>query len=101
MLVVSLNEGDYVMIGDNIKIHYDSKRGADQLAIGIEAPREVSVLRGKLYEEGIAKLAEQGDEEAIVLSKKLKKEYKERRRLSAIRRAKHAEQERRASIKSS
>ena len=101
MLIVSLREGDYVMIGDNIKVHYDSRRGADQLAIGIEAPRDVSVLRGKLYEEGIAKLAEEGDEEALALSKKLKKEYKERRRLSALRQAKYVERERRASIKSS
>ena len=52
MLIVSLASGEYVKIGDNIKVHFDHKVNRDTLDIAIEAPREIKVLRGKLYEEG-------------------------------------------------
>jgi len=57
MLRISLREGDYVMLGDNIRISYDSMNGKNHLVLGIEAPREVEVLRGKIYEERIEKMA--------------------------------------------
>ena len=95
MLIVTLNEGDYVMIGDSIRVHFDHKNGRDSLALGIEAPRDLTVLRGKLYEEGIAEKAATGDIEAQRLSTKLKAEYKERRRKSYIRRGRRDKQERR------
>jgi len=41
------------MIGDNIKVHFDHKINKDTLDIAIEAPREISVLRSKLYEESL------------------------------------------------
>ena len=53
MLMISLNKGEYVMIGDNIKVHFDHKINKDTLDIAIEAPREISVLRSKLYEESL------------------------------------------------
>jgi len=95
MLLVTLSEGDYIMIGENIKVHFDHKAGRDTLALGIEAPKEVSILRGKLYEEGIAKMADEGDVEAQKLSRKLKKEYEDRRKKSYIRKARRENQERR------
>ena len=96
MLVVTLREGDYVMIGDNIKVHYNRPNGKDQLAIGIEAPKEVEIIRGKLYEERVAEKAAEGDKEAQILSKQLKKEYVERRRKANFRQARRDDQKRRS-----
>ena len=95
MLIVTLTEGDYVMIGDSICVHYDHVRGKNVFALGIDAPKDVKVLRGKLYEEGIAAQAATGDEEAQVLSRQLKSDYKERRRRAGIRSARREAQNRR------
>jgi len=51
MLAITLNEGDYVMIGDNIRVHFDHKISRDSLSLGIEAPRDVPVLRKKHHEQ--------------------------------------------------
>jgi len=55
MLVVSLAEGDYIMIGDKIRVHFDHKVSRDSLSLGIEAPRDIQILRGKLCEGGKAR----------------------------------------------
>lgn len=49
MLVLSRKEGEIILIGDNIKITITRIRG-DRVRVGIEAPREVTVLRGELAE---------------------------------------------------
>jgi len=86
MLIVTVYEGEYVMIGDNIRVHFDHKNGRDSLALGIEAPKDVQVLRGKLYEDEVARNAANGDEDAKILSAKLQAEHNERRRVSLARR---------------
>lgn len=95
MLYVTLREGDYVRIGDDIRIHYADRDGRDVFALGIEAPKDVTVLRGKLYEETIRQQAEAGCEDSKRLYQKLRKEYEERRDKAATRRAKRDAQERR------
>ena len=95
MLVLTLRQGDYLMIGDGIKVHYEAMEGKDHLILGIDAPREVPVVRGKIYEEAIAKQAAEGDEEAKILSRKLKKDYADRQRKADIRRRRRENQERR------
>ena len=52
MLAVTLVEGDYIMIGDKIRVHFDHKVSRDSLSLGIEAPRDVQILRGKLCDGG-------------------------------------------------
>jgi len=88
MLIVTVYEGEYVMIGDNIRVYYDHKNGRDSLALGIEAPEDVQVLRSRLYEEEIARRAEAGDIAAQQLHTQLKTEHEERRRISQARRTK-------------
>ena len=51
MLVLTLKEGDYVLIGDDIKVYFEHKISRGSLDLAIEAPEGVPVLRGKLYEE--------------------------------------------------
>jgi len=47
MLVLSRKEGEKLVIGDNVVITVNRISG-NRVAIGIEAPREVSIKRGEL-----------------------------------------------------
>ena len=47
MLVLSRKEGEQLVIGDNIVITINRIAG-NRVAIGVEAPREVSIVRGEL-----------------------------------------------------
>ncbi len=49
MLVLTRRLGETIVIGDNIVIKIVSIHGK-QIRIGIEAPTEVSVYRGEIYE---------------------------------------------------
>ena len=47
MLVLSRKEGERIVIGDNITLVV-SKVSGNRVTIGIEAPRDVKVVRGEL-----------------------------------------------------
>lgn len=49
MLVLTRRLGETIVIGDNIVIKIVSIHGK-QIRVGIEAPTEVSVYRGEIYE---------------------------------------------------
>ncbi len=49
MLVLSRKEGERIVIGDNITLVI-SKVSGNRVTIGIEAPRDVKVVRGELQE---------------------------------------------------
>ena len=53
MLVLTRRRGQSILIGDDIKIVVLEVTG-DQIRIGIEAPRAVSVHREEVYEEIMA-----------------------------------------------
>ena len=49
MLVVTLYDGEFVTIGDDVKVYIESCiDDGNQTRLGIEAPREVTVLREEL-----------------------------------------------------
>jgi carbon storage regulator len=50
MLVLSRKKGQYIIIGENIKVTILDV-GEDRVSIGIDAPREINIIRGELLEE--------------------------------------------------
>ena len=50
MLVLSRLEGQVITIGDNIRVTIVEVRG-DKVRVGIDAPRDVPVLRAELLEQ--------------------------------------------------
>ena len=53
MLVLSRKEGEKLVIGDNIVLTVNRISG-NRVAIGIDAPREVRVVRGELKRHEVA-----------------------------------------------
>ena len=47
MLVLSRKEGEKLVIGDNVVVTINRIAG-NRVAVGIEAPRDVSIVRGEL-----------------------------------------------------
>ena len=50
MLVLGRKPGEYVVIGDNIKVKVVKSEAGD-LRLAIDAPREVKITRGEVWEE--------------------------------------------------
>jgi len=50
MLVLSRKEGERISIGDNITLVV-SKVNGNRVTIGIEAPRDVKIVRGELHSQ--------------------------------------------------
>jgi carbon storage regulator len=50
MLVVGRNPGEYVVIGDGIMVRVVKSNDGD-LRLAIEAPKDLPIWRGELYEE--------------------------------------------------
>ena len=53
MLVLTRKPGERLVIGDSVVITVVEVRG-DNIRIGIDAPREVKVYRGEIYEAIVA-----------------------------------------------
>jgi carbon storage regulator len=49
MLVISRKTGEKIRVGDSVTFTILSVSG-DKVAVGIDAPREISILRGELIE---------------------------------------------------
>ena len=50
MLVLGREEGQYVMIGDDIRIEI-VKSVHGKLRLAIDAPKELNIVRGEIWEE--------------------------------------------------
>jgi carbon storage regulator len=52
MLSLLVRQGDYVLIGNDIRIHVQRGVGRN-MKIGIDAPKSVPVVRGEVYERSL------------------------------------------------
>ena len=50
MLVIGRKPGEYVVIGDDIKVKVVKSEEGD-LRLAIDAPKHIRIVRGELYEE--------------------------------------------------
>lgn len=50
MLVLGRKPGEYIVIGDNIKVKVIKSEAGD-LRLAIDAPRDVKITRGEVWEE--------------------------------------------------
>jgi sRNA-binding carbon storage regulator CsrA len=81
MLALALNEGDYVTIGDDIRIFLNHKTATKgSISIGVQAPKDQVILRSTLYAEHLAELAKSGDEQAKERYVEVKKAHSKFRR---------------------
>ena len=55
MLSIKLRQGEHIVIGDSIRVYYDRTNSKDYISIAVDAPREIPVMRGAMYEEKKAK----------------------------------------------
>jgi len=95
MLRFSLREGDYFMVGGNIRVTFTRINEFGQASVSVEAPREVPVLRGAVYEDQVAQQAAEGDTEAQVLYLELAAQRNARKRENLRRKSSRAEHKRR------
>lgn len=51
MLVLTRKEGETILIGDKIKIQVVKVLKDNRVKIGIQAPEDLTILRGELHEE--------------------------------------------------
>ena len=56
MLSIKLKQGECIVIGDSIRVYYDRSHSKDYISVAVDAPREIPVMRGAVYEEKRAKL---------------------------------------------
>lgn len=56
MLVIGRKPGEYVMIGDSIKVKVVKSDNGD-LRLAIDAPKDIEITRGEVYEERMKKEA--------------------------------------------
>lgn len=57
MLVIGRKPGEYVVIGDNIKVKVVKSEEGD-LRLAIDAPKDIRIVRGELYEEEMKRKAQ-------------------------------------------
>lgn len=89
MLNLNLSEGEYILIGDNIKVYFNQRLSLDSVAVAVDAPEDMLIMRRKPYIEGVALLAACGDDNARLLSEKLEAEEAERQLKTTVRRVNH------------
>jgi carbon storage regulator len=55
MLVLTRRVGEWITIGDDVRVRVVSTKG-DQVQLGVEAPREIAVHRGEIFDQIRAEL---------------------------------------------
>ena len=94
MLHITMAQGEYVVISDNIKVYYDRLKGNNELVLTFDAPREVKILRQKIYEETLANEIGADTLEGEKIAEKLRTEREALDRAAELREEKRKERNR-------
>ena len=78
MLSLTMKDGDYFLIGDDIKITFSKSSYRGALSVGIDAPKSMKIVRSGLLEKIAAEKAACGDLEAAKVSERFIKEREQR-----------------------
>ncbi len=78
MLTVTVKEGEYIKIGNDIFVKYTSSLRADSISLSIQAPKEIPIARSKVYEKNLEQKAKSDSSAVSELEKarKMKGRYK-------------------------
>ena len=60
MLVLTRRVDESICIGDNIRITVVKIKGSQQISVGIDAPRDVSIVREELVVDRVGLVGESG-----------------------------------------
>ena len=85
MLHIQMYKGEYMTIGEDIKIHCSKVGKGENITLSIEAPTDMKILRPKHVQDELAELALNGDREAQSVLRKLQAAKHERETKNAQR----------------
>ena len=85
MLQLALKQGEYVMIGDNVKVCYDRLGIHKQIFLSFDAPKDVKILRQRVHEEILLKEAGADTPEGQIVAAQLEAMKEDRERAVAAR----------------
>ena len=74
MLSLTMKDGDYFVIGDDIKITFSKSSYRGALSVGIDAPRSMKVVRNKLLEKIADEKAAAGDADGLAMKEQIRKD---------------------------
>ena len=94
MLQLTLEQGEYVMVGDNVKVSYDRLGSNKQLVLTFDAPKDVKILRQRVHEESLVKEAGLDTLEGRRLSEQFRQAREEKERAAQLRSDKMKERNR-------
>jgi sRNA-binding carbon storage regulator CsrA len=69
MLFLTMGTKDYVMLNGSIKTTVERVSGKGRVAVSVEAPRDVPILRGAVYEGDLAAQGALGQDPARAAAK--------------------------------
>ena len=82
MLNLTMNSGEYLLIGKDVRIMFDWGTHKNNMRISVDAPREIPVIRSKVLKRAVDELAAGGDTDYIAALHEL--EERELNHLKAI-----------------
>lgn len=91
MLQLALKQGEYVMVGDNVRICYDRQGIHKQIYLSFDAPKDVRIMRQKIHEEVLVQQAGEDTLEGQILAARFDAQREDRERAALARAQRYKE----------
>ena len=82
MLSLTMNSGEYLLIGKDVRIMFDWGTHKNNMRVSVDAPRDIPVVRSKVLKRAIDELAVNGDPDFVAVKYEL--EERELNHLKAV-----------------